>query len=185
RHIVTVSEELYLKLGLLVSEPVALAEFLSDSMVVSESIKYQMRPEVPGTVLKPPSSKKFSNLSFTGIPLYATTSHSFPPFEAVCLYGDKRIEEWLQSLGLGRHDYWHQSLDELREEYYWVFQERSEFYTSDADVIVGGWPQRWSDECYPPQELRLLFFTQRDAEPWFEAWYSPVNETCYAKSRIT
>jgi hypothetical protein len=45
---------------------------------------------------------------------------------------------------------------------------------------------RWTeDECYPPAELQLLFLTLRDAEPWFEVWYSPVTAAAYAKTRIT
>jgi hypothetical protein len=138
--------------------------------------------------------KLFQDLSFTGTPLYATAADSFPPFQALCLYGSDRLGAWLREIGCKRHEYW-------KVEYGWggpenkalvdafekEFIRRSLFFHPDsAAVIVGGWHMMWpDDDFYTPAELTLLFLTSRDAEPWFEGWHCPMSRSFFVRERIT
>ena len=57
-----------------------------------------------------------------GIPLYGQEESSFPPIEALCLYGGPTIGEWLSSLGLDRTDYDHARALEMGEAYQEVYR---------------------------------------------------------------
>ena len=138
--------------------------------------------------------KKFADLKFTGVPLYATPALSFPPLPAVCLYGSERIGSWLQSFGLDRHEYWrvdygHFGADNklLFENYNRALMQRSPFGRSDweVDVIVGGWHLDWGDDYYPPAGVQMLYLSLRDSEPWHEGWHCPMTHSFYNRARIS
>jgi hypothetical protein len=171
RHIVTVSEALLTGIGVQ-QGPVSLFEW--------ESVNYGQTYRVESD-----SRLHFKYLSFTGEPLYATPEPSFPPFAAVCLYGSGRVAAWLKEQGLTRHDYW-QVTDGLLTQYVAEWTRRSAFCQNAGDLIVGGWHFLWpEDDFYVPPELQLVALTLRDAEPWFEIWYSRPRLGFHARQRIT
>jgi hypothetical protein len=110
---------------------------------------------------------------------------SFPPFEAVCLYGGPAVARWLSSLGLERFQYSEARSQHVAEEYEQEFMRRAPFYMEGVDVIVGGWHMIWpDDDFYLPREMRLLATTIRDAEPFLEVWLSDIGNVSI-KDRIT
>jgi hypothetical protein len=121
------------------------------------------------------NDEPWASLQFSGEPLYATERASFPPFEALCLHGSKRVANWLASLGLERHLYWKVPRD-LTKAYERQYVKRLFANEGGADVIVGGWHQMWpEDDFYTPRELLFVLKTLRDAEPWFTVWHSPMS----------
>jgi hypothetical protein len=96
---------------------------------------------------------------------------SLPPIEAVCLYGGSVAEEWLASEGLGRTDYDVAATTDIGAAYKQVYRERCPLYSAGPAAVLGGWHAIWSDdEFYLPQEMRLMLWTFRDAEPWIEVF---------------
>lgn len=127
----------------------------------------------------------FADMRFTGEPLYATAARSFPPFPAVCLYGSDLVRDWLAARGLTRHEYW-QVADDLEAGYTAEWAARSAFHAGAADVIVGGWHFLWpEDDFFTPPELRLVALSLRDAEPWYEVWYSRPSYGVHARVRVS
>jgi hypothetical protein len=87
--------------------------------------------------------------------------------------------------GLSRHDYW-KVTDDLEAQYMAEWTRRSAFYRAAGDLIVGGWHFLWpEDDFYMPPELQLVALTLRDAEPWFEIWYSRPQFGFHARQRTT
>ena len=105
-----------------------------------------------------------------GAPLYGVEAPSFPPFQAVCLYGSERVKFWLTSLGLERHDYETATGDLLRQyEQEWL--RRTPWLSGKYAGVLGGWHLQWpDDDFYLPLEAKLLLWTFRDSEPWVEVW---------------
>jgi hypothetical protein len=171
RHILTLSESLLAGIGVR-QGPVSLFEWESATYGTSYRVESDSRLH-------------FKDLSFNGEALYATPEPSFPPFTAVSLYGSDRVAAWLKDLGLSRHDYW-QVTDGLVTQYMDEWTRRSAFIRIAGDVIVGGWHVLWpDDDFYMPPELQLVALTLRDAEPWFELWYSRPRLGFHARTRIT
>jgi hypothetical protein len=171
RHILTLSESLLTEIGVR-QGPVSLFEW--------DSVKYGLTYRVESD-----SRLRFEDLSFSGEPLYATAEPSFPPFTAVCLYGSERVARWLEENGLARHDYWRVT-GSLETQYMDEWRRRSAFCRMAGDVIVSGWHFLWpEDDFYIPPELKLVVLTLRDAEPWFEIWYSPKSMGFSVRERIT
>lgn len=133
--------------------------------------------------VEPDSRIQFRELAFSGEPLYATPEPSFPPFAAVCLYGSDRVGAWLREQGFNRHEYWCVT-GELEMEYTLEWQRRSPFFQNAGDVVVGGWHIQW-DDFYMPPERQLVALTLREAEPWFEIWYSRPTMGFRVEERIT
>ncbi|AJG22393.1 hypothetical protein [Cupriavidus basilensis] len=110
-----------------------------------------------------------SDLQCDGLRLHAAEGKSFPPFEAVCLYGGECVAAWLKNLGLERHEYEKAASEPEAVGYFDAYAARSPIYRGDVDVVVGGWHQCWpDDEFYMPLEMRLAVLTLRDSEPWYE-----------------
>ncbi len=172
RHVFSLSEQVTSQVGI-TRGPVSLFEWeSSDDGELSYRVEADYR-------------LRFEDLSFTGEPLYATPTTSFPPFAAVCLYGSERVGAWLRELGLGRHEYWRAPGD-LESQYDATWQKRSPFIQQSADVVVGGWHFLWpDDDFFIPPELQLVALTLRGTEPWFEIWHSPRSQGWQAKPRIT
>lgn len=170
-HIVSISEELLSRLGIH-RGPISL--FKVKVPTGNTSYRVESDPRL-----------RFAEISCGGESLYASPSSSFPPFPAVCLYGSDRVAAWLKSLGLARHDYWRVP-GELSQQYEAEWISRSPFYQQTADVVVGGWHFLWpDDDFFVPPELRLVALTLRDAEPWFELWFSPMSSGWTVKTRET
>jgi hypothetical protein len=131
------------------------------------------------------SATTVSDLTCSGEPLSATPGTSFPPFEALCLYGDESVEAWVRSLGLERHQYDLAAGEPAAADYIDHYLGRSPFHAGAADAILGGWHVRWpDDDFYIPLEMRLMLVTLRDAEPFWEAWCS-VGGNFSTRQRIT
>lgn len=119
-----------------------------------------------------------------GIPLFGKPMPSFPPLEAVCLYGNAEIELWLKSQGLSRHEAEALYGTSLGEAYEKKYQQQSPLYAGTADVVLGGWHMMWpEDDAYDEHEGDLILWTFRDAEPWLEVWLS--GQRLNVKARIT
>lgn len=116
-----------------------------------------------------PTDVAFNALACTGEPLYVREERSFPPFEAVCLYGGDVVANWLKKKGLERFEYYAASADPVAREYEAEFVKRS--HLNNADIVLGGWHGIWpEDDFYLPLEMRRAMLTLRDAEPWLAVW---------------
>jgi hypothetical protein len=119
-----------------------------------------------------------------GLALRGSPMMSFPPLDAICLYGNSEIAEWLKSEGLSRNDAAGLYETELGDAYEREYQARSPLYGENADVVLGGWHTIWpEDDSYDENEGSLLLWTFRDAEPWIEVWLS--DGKLDVKERIT
>jgi hypothetical protein len=109
-----------------------------------------------------------------GEPLYAKEAVSFPPFQAVCMYGGPAVEAWMASFGLRRIDYEHSNLhrSEAGRAYYREWERRTPWAWSGDEgtaAVLGGWHQMWpDDDFYVPPETQPVLWTLRDSEPWIE-----------------
>ena len=172
-HIMTIDAGLLARVG--IKQP-----FSSIGFAAVEQVNGDMVYRVLG------SGSSLTELQCDGLPLYLTEDKSFPPFEAICLYGSERVAAWLKSLGLERHDYQQAQLESQAVEYSDFYMSRTSLYQGGADVVVGGWHQLWSDDdFYMPLEMRLAIWTLRDAEPWYELWQATGNGNWSVKERIT
>jgi hypothetical protein len=173
RHIITIDKNLSAELSLPSAAPLSLFE---TKFVDGRETYLIERLPLP----------HFEEISCTGVPLYAVRAESFPPIEAVCLYGSARVEEWLRSFGLARHQY-SRIRSPVVEEYMDEFTRRAPLYSGKADAIVGGWHMIWpEDDFFMPLEMRLVLTTMRDAEPFLEVWVTDDGVNNYSvRSRIT
>lgn len=107
-----------------------------------------------------------------GLPLFGREVSSFPPIEALCLYGGPIVDEWLGSEGLDRTDYDIAATTEAGEAYQEEYRNRCPLYSADQPVaVLGGWHAHWPcDEFYLPREMRLALWTFRESEPWLEVF---------------
>lgn len=158
-HVVTINAALLAPLGV-PSKPWPLSLYRAE--LVSGDVSYRvMQPE----------NVEFHALTCTGEPLYAREERSFPPFEALCLYGSDIVAAWLKKMGLERFEYDAASADRVAREYVGEFVRRSPVHLNNADVVLGGWHQMWQEDAfYFPLEMRLAMLTVRDAEPWIALW---------------
>ncbi len=119
-----------------------------------------------------------------GTPLYAQKTSSYPPFEAVCLYGSDSIARWMRSHDLERWEYDGLLDTEIANEYLDFYMQKFPLYMDNPPVaVVGGWPMRWEndDGYYAPPELRFLVLVLEGAEPWVEVfaikrWDFPIPD---------
>lgn len=116
-------------------------------------------------------NKTLKDLEIEGEKLYGLEGKSFPPIQAVCLYGSEKIEAWLREQNLKRTDYdaLHGKLAD-RYHQYWI--ERSPILLQNEEyvAVMGGWHAQWQDDFYMPAEMELVVCTARDSEPWVEVW---------------
>lgn len=122
----------------------------------------------------------FGKQKVDGIPLYAVAASSFPPIQALCLHGGADVAEWLKGQGLERIDY-----DAVQNSAYTKhWRESCPLFRNDCAAVLGGWHVQWpDDDFYMPPEMRLLFWTLKDSEPWAEVWWRQPN--LRVKFRIT
>jgi hypothetical protein len=112
-----------------------------------------------------------------GLRLFGREVSSFPPIQALCLYGGPTVDEWLTSEGLDRTDYDIAETTEAGEAYQEQYRKRCPLYLADQPVaVLGGWHAYWpSDEFYLPREMRLACWTFRESEPWLEVFERSPN----------
>lgn len=112
-----------------------------------------------------------------GTPLFGREVASFPPLEAVCLYGGAAVVEWLASEGLHRTDYDCAAVTAVGEAYQRTYVARSPLTSGDEPhAILGGWHAIWpDDDFYLPREMRLVIWTLAEAEPWVEVFERSPN----------
>lgn len=137
-----------------------------------------------GSVIFQPG-QRFEHIPNSGLPLYGIKQPSFPPLEALCLYGGNRVQEWLQGIEASRYDYDHVSQTDLGKKYQAEWMKRSPFYMNDADIVavMGGWHMLWpEDDFYMPGEMNLIVWTFREAEPWVEVWERLPNFRVYFRT---
>lgn len=173
RHLLSIDHALFDRLGVKLRYPFALTVWTN----IEES-------EAPNTDSLDHGS--LDGVEFKGgVPLTLREAKSFPPFQAVCLYGDERAERWLKRQGLERWQYEDVPLDQ-REELENAWRERCPMFADPPIVAqIGGWHITWpEDNYYTPREMRLLVWTFRDSEPWYEIFQSSMRNLV-VKSRIT
>lgn len=132
------------------------------------------------------STGKINEVAFIdSIPLTAKPAISVPPFEAVLLYGNSKVQEWLSTQGLQRWQYG-EVTQEFREQYQEHFNFQYPLFMENPPYVrVGGWHVSWpDDDFYIPREMRLMLWTFQDSEPWYEVFLSP-QRNYVIKSRIT
>ncbi len=113
----------------------------------------------------------FRDKVLNGIPLNGFIAASFPPLEALCLYGGDEIEKWIQSLGKLQTDFDELHDSEIGKAYNREFQRRCPLYTGQADAVIGGWHMMWPESnSYDEHGSQIYIWTFRDAEPWLEIW---------------
>ncbi|MBI2825768.1 MAG: hypothetical protein HYX69_13870 [Planctomycetia bacterium] len=106
-----------------------------------------------------------------GTRLYAHEAASFPPIQALCLYGGDAVAAWLRANGWQRTDYDAAEASDLGERYSQEWMNRCPLYSSGWAAALHGWHMRWpEDDFYMPAEMALLLWTFWDAEPWIEVW---------------
>jgi len=133
-----------------------------------------------------PTGVVFRDINCTGEPLYVREAASFPPFEALCLYGGGLISSWLKHLGLERFEYCAAGAETAARDYQSEFIKRSPIHLNNADVVLGGWHQIWpEDDFYLPLEMRLAMLTLRDAEPWLALWLATGLGNWSVREHIT
>lgn len=130
--------------------------------------------------------KTLEDVEIEGQKLFGVESQSFPPIEAVCLYGSEKVEAWLSEQNLKRTDY--DALQgEIVKRYKEYWSERSPYSTIMGEeffAVMGGWHIHWpDDDFYMPKEMELVVWTFRDAEPYVEVWSRRPN--FILKFRIT
>jgi hypothetical protein len=175
RHICTVRETIIQKIY---DAPSSLGLF-----------EYEYKDETPPLVNIEFPECEWQEIEFSGTPLYQKPIQSFPPLEAVLLYGGTNIQNWFQELGLKRYQYGQIYRDEtnrkLISDFSQIWFERTQILEQDATLIVGGWHKFWSDDCfYIPKEAPLIFQTLQDAEPWYECFAANYSNF-FVKERIT
>jgi hypothetical protein len=137
-----------------------------------------------GCIAEIDSTAGLPHSSTSGLVLLGSPMMSFPPLDAVCLYGNSEIEEWLKSEGLSRNDAADLDGTRLGDAYQREYQARSPLYVENADVVLGGWHMIWpEDDAYDENKGSLLLWTFRDAEPWIEVWLN--GGQLDVKERIT
>lgn len=119
-----------------------------------------------------PRLTSFDQVECDGTPLRAVPGSSFPPFQAVCLYGSDAVAEWLRSEGFERHEYEAAALQtDLGDEYCQEFFDLGSYYTHKQDIMVGGWHLMWpSNDFYMPREMRLLVSAKEAGKSVWELW---------------
>lgn len=172
RHIVTISQRLLRELDVDSLGAVGLFEWEDVEGDLHLNVERDPRTE-------------FDAFTCDGDPLFATEATSFPPFEALCLHGSERVAEWLRSFGLERFEYWKVPRDAIAG-YREFYEAQLPLFLDSVDVVVGGWHLLWlEDDYYIPAEMKYLFLTLRDAEPWRSVWYAPLTQACFAREHIT
>jgi hypothetical protein len=112
-----------------------------------------------------------------GTPLYGREMGSFPPIEALCLYGGPAVGEWLAAAGLDRTDYDVAATTGIGVAYQEEYRSSCPLYLQEQPVaVLGGWHASWpDDDFYLPREMRLVLWTFREAEPWIEVFERAPN----------
>lgn len=167
-HILSVDGTLWDTLGLTGHGPFALV--LEESRAVTLPVR----------------SARVADVAFPGaVPLKAVPSVSLPPLEALILYGGPAVDDWLKRRGLHRWEYSELPREETQG-YETYFHERCPLMSASPPFArVGGWHILWSDDdFYIPREMRLMIWTFRDSEPWYEVFLTSMRNHV-VKVRIT
>lgn len=173
RHLLSVELDLFEQLDLPVRRPIALSVVTTatdDERVDSRTV----------------SGSRLSDANFEeSLPLTCKAAVSLPPLEALVLYGGPGVQEWLSAQGIRRWEYSDVGA-EIRDTYEEHFNPQFPLCAEQPPVArIGGWHALWpDDDFYLPREMRLLVWTFQDAEPWYEAFLSPIGNIVL-KSRIT
>ncbi len=107
-----------------------------------------------------------------GDPLWGVEEPSFPPPEALCLYGSDRIGEWLAGRGWPREHGAEAVIGRTPEgaAYIEAWQSRFPLYRKGPAAVLGGWSMMWPEDGEYKSRGRLVLLTLRGAEPWIEVW---------------
>ena len=109
----------------------------------------------------------------TMIALYAQTTTSLPPLDAVLRFGSAAIQAWIAPFREDRAWICADDIPDrsLVDAYEAVYQAQHPLYREDAIASIGGWHMVWPDGDWA--ELlthHLLVCTYAEAEPWLEVW---------------
>jgi hypothetical protein len=65
------------------------------------------------------------------------------------------------------------------------WNRRSVFVQNGIDLTVDGWHFQWpEDDFFMPSQRQRVALTLRDAEPWYEVWYSRPRFGFDARARV-
>jgi hypothetical protein len=173
KHLLSIDQQLFDELGLQGRGPLALSKWTTtedDEKLCNVNV----------------STGRLSDVVFADAsPLTAKPAISLPPLEAVLLYGGSAIQEWLAEQRLQRWEY--SDVDPKARDFYLKhFNAHLPLFLEEPPFArIGGWHSLWpDDDFYIPREMRLMVWTFRDAEPWYEVFLSPLRN-CIIRSRIT
>jgi hypothetical protein len=119
------------------------------------------------------SEKARFHVGSGSIPLFAHSTLSMPPIDAVFRFGSPAVHAWLAE------NHWEPDWgynDNFRDNatanaYESAFQNQCPLYTGGAHAVLGGWHLPWPDEEWADRlNDKLVLCTFEDSEPWVEVW---------------
>jgi hypothetical protein len=111
--------------------------------------------------------------STDGLKLFAHTSSSLPPLEAVFKFGSSEVGDWLLSHNWRPEWGYNDNFSDRTpvETYEREYQNQLPLFSGCAHAVLGGWHMAWPDGDW--EELvdkRLIAWTFAESEPWVEVW---------------
>lgn len=118
-------------------------------------------------------------------PLFAESSISLPPVDAVFLYGSDSIGDFLRRHDWPRSEPFNDNFpDPVPGKYESIWQDHHPLYRRDIAAVVGGWHLPWPDgDWYDYADHSLVVFTLLEAEPWIEVFQ--LGDEYVVRQRIT
>ena len=109
-----------------------------------------------------------------GVALFAHSTLSLPPIDAVFRFGSDKVHAWLAQHGWeptwGHNDNFKDSAPV--QGYEIAFQDQYPLYTGGAHAVLGGWHFPWPDDDWDGRlNETLVLSTFEDSEPWIEVWF--------------
>lgn len=114
-----------------------------------------------------------ARLPLSGTPLAAHPRESWPPLDALFLFGSSAIQHWLTEYQWQPELGYNSNFPDVAvaDSYNAVFQAQHPLYSDVAFAVLGGWHFPWPDGDWRNLlDGRLIVTTFREAEPLLEAW---------------
>src|SRR5260370_15566989 len=115
----------------------------------------------PGTVAVGPSTA-LPESATAGVPLFGRKSLSWPPLDAVFLFGPPAVQEWLAANGWGPEEPYNDNFPDRTpvEVYGRAWQRECPLFGNGVFAQLGGWHMPWPDgDWYALLERRLVAWT--------------------------
>jgi hypothetical protein len=125
-------------------------------------------------------------------PLFAETSISLPPVDAVFLCGSDVLASFLKSYDWPRDEPFNSNFpDPIPHEYECLWQKNCPLFDKSIAAMSGGWHMPWPDgDWHDFLNAELICWTFLNAEPWIEVFKLDGNfivkqETASGRCRLT